>query len=70
MIIAQPGLFLYRVRKTDNEYLPRFVNKARPCVEFIGENIVTNKHEGEQKGLAQSSPCVHSCKLPGGVYQF
>ena len=68
MIIAQPGLFLYRLRKTDSEYLPRFVNKARSCVEFIGENIVTNKHEGEQKGLAQGSPCVHSCELPG-VYQ-
>ena len=68
MIIAQSGLFLSRVWKIDCEYLPRFVNKARPCVEFIGENIVTDKHEGEQKGLAQGSPCVHSCKLPG-VYQ-
>ena len=65
MIIAQSGLFLSRVWKTDCKYLPRFVYKARPCVEFIGENIVTDKHEGEQKGLAQGSPCVHSCELPG-----
>ena len=69
MIIAQSGLFLSRVWKIDSEYWPRFVNKARLCVEFIGENIVTDKHEGEQKGLAQGTPCVYSCKLPGGVYQ-